>query len=109
MLAVAVVAAERPIQRLVAGADLAVGMLGMVGADDAQPALGVDARQDQALLVQPAQNAVLARVAQLERALRCRVSRGGRHTQRLAYLRQGELAAGVELDQPGLELTAAGL
>ena len=108
VLAMAVVAAERAVQRLVARFDLAVRVLGAVRADDAHPALRVDVGQHQPLIVQPLQDAVLAGVAQAEAHALRRVGLGWRHAKRGADLRQRELAFGIKGNEPSLEPIASG-
>ena len=103
VLAVAVVAAERTVKGLVARPDLVVGVLRVVRADDAHPALGVDVRQHQPLVVEPLQNAVLTGVAQAEADRSGCVGFVGRHAKRGADLRQGELAFGIKGNAPSLE------
>ena len=105
----AVVAAKGTIQRLIARGYLAVGMFGMVRANNRQPALSVDARQHHAVAVHPLKNAILARVAQTERDPLRRVGVGRRHVKRFANLRQRELTVRMELDQARRERIATGL
>ena len=100
VLAMAVITTKRPVEGLVARPDLVVGVLRMVRTDDAHPALGVDVRQHQPLIVQPLQDAVLAGVAQAEADGSGRVGLGWRHAKRGADLRQGELAFGVKGHEP---------
>ena len=106
--AVAVVAAVRTHGGVIAALRSAVGMLGMVGADDAGPALTVRAAQDQAIVGQPGHHVVVTVVGQFDRPVGgARLAR--HHAQGVADLRQGELPLRVELDQARDEALTAGL
>ena len=109
VLAVAVIAAERAVERLVPRLDVAVAVGGVVGADDAAPALVVDPAQDHAVVRHPCEDVVHASVADLDRLevggirwLRCHLQRGANLVQRVFAVR-------VELDQPRLETFAPAL
>ena len=106
MLAVAVIAAERPVERLVARLDVAVGVLLIIWADDAAPAFVVDLRQHKVLLGQPLQHGVAASVADVDRPILGCIRLGRHDAQRVAYLLQRVFALGFELDQPRLEIAA---
>ena len=105
----AVIAAVRAIQRLVAALDVAVCVFGMVRADDAAPALVVDPRQHHVVVRQPRQHVVLAGVAYLDALDLGGVGFRRHNAQRRAHVIQRVLAVRVELDQPRLEVVPAPL
>ena len=108
-LTVAVMATEHPVQRTVACLDGAVGVLVLVRTDDRQPAGVVDAAKDHALIRQPFQDDVVARVREPQRDVGGGVGLVGHDVKGGADLLQGELTLRVELDQPGSERLATGL
>ena len=99
----AMIAAERPVDRRVAALDLAVGMLMIVRTDDAAPALGVDVGQHQPGVGEPAQHAVAAGVADLDGQQPSAFRLARRDAQRLADGGQRELTLRVKFHQPRLE------
>ena len=101
-----VVAAERPVKRLVAPFDVAVAVLLMVRADDPAPAVVVDARQHKVVVGQPLQDVVAARVADVDAPILGGVRLGRRNVQRLANLFERIFALRMKLDQPRLEQPA---
>ena len=102
-------AAEHPVERTVASLDGAVGVLVLVGTDDRQPARVVDATKDHALIRQPLQDGVVARVREPQRDVGGGVGLVGHDVEGSADLVQGEFTLRVELDQPGGERLATGL
>ena len=108
-LTVAVMAAEHPVQRTVASLDGAVGVLVLVRTNDRQPTRVVDAAEDHALIRQPLQDDVVARVGQPQRDVGGGVGLVGHDVEGGADLVQGELTFRVELDQPRGERLATGL
>ena len=109
MLAMAVVAAERAVQRLVARLDHAVAMLCMVRADDSAPAVAIQVAENQVLTSKPRQDVVQPRVAQLDRLIVGSVAFLWRDAQRLANLPQRVLTLWMELDQPRRKVAAPAL
>ena len=105
-LAVSVMAAERPVQRTVARLDRAVGVLVLVGADDRHPAGVVGTTEHHALIRQPLEDGVVARVGQPQRDVGGGVGLVGHDAEGGADLVQGELTPRMELDQPGGERLA---
>ena len=107
VLAVAMVATVRAIQRLVAAFDVAVAVFGMVRADNAAPAFVVRLGQDHVVVGQPLQDAVAACVTDVDALIVGGAGFGWRDVQRLADTFQRVLSVWMELDQLGFEIVAA--